>query len=534
MTKSYQDTKTHKKLLTLAKKSPNLPNILSKERIENFQVKHKELTYSYATQQVNENILSCLQHMSNELNLVKQFKSMIEGEIINKIKNYQSENRSVLHHNSRNIFDHLPYPFTIKNEKFNNSLTELKTELNKLEAFCKKLELGELTNEQGEKFNTIISIGIGGSHLGPQAIITALEKFAIKNRKAYFISNVDPDDASSVLKKVNLATSLILVISKSGLTLETLTNEELVKKEFQQQGLNPLNHFICITGKGSPMDNKEKYLESFYIFDYIGGRYSLCSMVGGVSLSFILGFPQFKSLLEGAREMDLNCLETDIKKNISLLAALIGLWNRNYLNYESLAILAYSQGMKYFTQHLQQCDMESNGKSVNRQGENINYHTGPIIWGEPGTNGQHAFYQLLHQSNTIVACDFLLFKNKQYHNDISFNQTTCQEKLIANCLSQALALSCGKNNKNPNKNFKGNRPSSLIISEQLNPKNIGKILAFYENKIAFQGFIWNINSFDQEGVQLGKKIANEILNAIANKNNDTEPKIKAYLQLLKQ
>jgi glucose-6-phosphate isomerase len=253
------------------------------------------------------------------------------------------------------------------------------------------------------------------------------------------------------------------------------------------------------------------------MFDYIGGRYSVSSMVGGVMLSFAMGIDNFRDFLHGANLMDQAAEEEEIRKNIPLLLALLGIWNRNFLNCDTLAILPYSQALIRFVAHLQQCDMESNGKSINRQGQPLDYQTGPIIWGEPGTNGQHAFYQSLHQGTTIVPVEFIGFRQSQYDADMVQDGTSSQEKLAANLLAQSLAMAGGKKDANPNRSFAGNRPSSLLIADQLTPETMGQLLAIYENKIAFQGFIWNINSFDQEGVQLGKVLANRLLDLIAGK-----------------
>jgi len=247
------------------------------------------------------------------------------------------------------------------------------------------------------------------------------------------------------------------------------------------------------------------------MYDYIGGRYSSTSMVGGVALGFGLAYDAFIDILQGAHDMDSNALEPNIRKNISLLSALIGIWNRNFLGCQTLAILPYSQALSRFTAHLQQLDMESNGKRINRQGKHVDYDTGPIVWGEPGTNGQHAFYQLIHQSNTIIPSEFIGFRQSQYGIDLDVEGTNSQEKLLANLLAQSIALAKGQQSHNPNRIFPGNRPSSILIADKLDPKSMGSLLAYYENKVALQGFIWNINSFDQEGVQLGKLLANQII-----------------------
>jgi glucose-6-phosphate isomerase len=245
-------------------------------------------------------------------------------------------------------------------------------------------------------------------------------------------------------------------------------------------------------------------------------------MVGGVTLVFALGYENFLELLRGANAADLAGEQEDITKNLPLLMALLGIWNRNFLGYNTVAILPYSQALLRFPAHLQQCDMESNGKQVSRLGKPVSWKTGPIVWGEPGTNGQHAFYQLLHQGSEIVPAEFIGFRNSQYQEDISVNGSSSQQKLLANMLAQSLALASGRSANNPNRAFSGNRPSSLLIADQLTPYSMGALLALYENKIAMQGFCWNINSFDQEGVQLGKMLANRILFELAKENKQTQ------------
>lgn len=234
----------------------------------------------------------------------------------------------------------------------------------------------------------------------------------------------------------------------------------LVLQAYKEAGLDPLHHFVAVTGEGSSMDNPAAYLRSFYMFDYIGGRYSATSMVGGVMLGFALGYENFMDILRGAHEMDEAAEEKDIRKNIPLLMALLGVWNHNFLHCETVAVLPYSQALIRFSAHLQQCDMESNGKSINRQGENLPYQSGPIIWGEPGTNGQHAFYQLIHQGTTVIPVEFIGFRKSQYEKDILIKGTSSQEKLLA----QSLALATGQDEENPNKRFPGNRPNSPFFN----------------------------------------------------------------------
>ncbi|MCI6179322.1 MAG: glucose-6-phosphate isomerase, partial [Treponema porcinum] len=260
--------------------------------------------------------------------------------------------------------------------------------------------------------------------------------------------------------------------------------------------------------------------------DYIGGRYSSCSGVGGAVLSLAFGPKVFADFLDGAAAEDKTALNKDIRKNPALLDALIGIYERNVQEYPATAILPYSQALSRFPAHLQQLDMESNGKSVNRAGEKIDYVTGPVIFGEPGTNGQHSFYQLLHQGTDVVPLQFIAFQQNQTGKDVVIEDSTSQTKLCANVVAQIVAFACGKEDADPNKSFAGNRPSSLIYGKQLTPKTLGALLSHFENKVMFQGFVWNINSFDQEGVQLGKKLAKAVL------SNNMEPALKEYASLL--
>ena len=401
---------------------------------------------------------------------------------------------------------------------------------NKVKDFVKKVHSGVITNAAGETFTTVVQIGIGGSDLGPRAIYLALENWAKANHslkmKAEFISNVDPDDVAAVLSKINIARSLFVLVSKSGTTLETLTNETFIKETLKNAGLDVSKHMVAVTSETSPLANNSDYLDSFYIDDYIGGRYSSCSCVGGVILSLAFGSDIFDRFLTGAAEADKNAKNADIKKNAALLDALIGVYERNILGYPSTAVLPYSQGLSRFPAHLQQLDMESNGKSVNRFGDIVNYETGPVVFGEAGTNGQHSFYQLLHQGTDIIPLQFIGFKKSQMGSDVEVQGSTSQQKLCANVVAQIMAFACGKDDSNKNKKFEGGRPSSIIIGEQLTPESIGALLAHFENKVMFQGFIWNLNSFDQEGVQLGKVLAKKVL------LHETDGALRAYSELL--
>jgi len=388
---------------------------------------------------------------------------------------------------------------------------------------------GEIVNEKGEKYNTVVQIGIGGSDLGPRAIYLALENWAATNNtlkmQARFISNVDPDDAVNVLNTADLAHALFIVVSKSGTTLETLTNELFVKDALEKAGLDPAKHMLAVTSETSPMAKNSGYLAAFFMDDYIGGRYSVASAVGGAVLSLAFGPEVFAAFLDGMAAQDKISAGTDPLKNPEMMDALISVYERNILGYPLTAVLPYSQALSRFPAHLQQASMESNGKSVNRFGEAVNYSTGEVLFGEPGTNGQHSFYQLLHQGTDIVPLQFIGFKKSQFEKDVEVKGSTSQTKLNANVAAQMVAFACGKDDENPAKYFAGGRPSSIIIGEQLTPEACGALLAHYENKFMFQGFLWNINSFDQEGVQLGKVLANRVL------AHDTDGALKSYAEL---
>jgi glucose-6-phosphate isomerase len=286
------------------------------------------------------------------------------------------------------------------------------------------------------------------------------------------------------------------------------------------------------------MDDPRNYRESFYMWDYIGGRYSVTSMVGCVSLAFAIGMDKTLEFLRGASAMDKVALKADPRENLPLLSALLGIWNRNFLGYMTCAVIPYSQAMIRFPAHLQQCDMESNGKRIDRQGQPVQDVTGPVIWGEPGTNGQHSFYQLIHQGTNEVPVEFIAFAHSQQDKDMEVKGTTSQEKLLSNVFAQSIGLATGKESENPNQYFPGNRPNRLLLAKRCDPFTIGSILAYYEHKVAFQGLIWNINSFDQEGVQLGKVLANQIIDLFAKKRKGEaiDPKEfplgQAYLSFL--
>ena len=490
------------------------------ERVNSYTVPMGgNLKFNYAAKQVNEQILKTMAELAEEAQLVEKYNALLSGEIINT-----GEKRMVLHQLTRGQLANDVIADGVNKREF--YLNEQK----KIADFANDVHSGKIVNEKGEKFTTVCQIGIGGSDLGPRAMYLALENWAKNNNtfkmEAKFISNVDPDDAAGVLSTMDLAKTMFILVSKSGTTLETLTNESFVKDFLVKAGLDASKHMIAVTSETSPLAHNPDYLAAFYMDDYIGGRYSSTSGVGGAVLSLAFGPDVFAEFLNGAAEEDKLALNKDITKNPALLDALIGVYERNVQEYPSTAILPYSQALSRFPAHLQQLDMESNGKSVNRFGEKIDYVTGPVIFGEPGTNGQHSFYQLLHQGTDIIPLQFIAFQENQTGKDVIIEDSTSQVKLAANVTAQIIAFACGKTDENPNKAFAGERPSSLIHGKQLTPAALGALLAHYENKVMFQGFVWNVNSFDQEGVQLGKVLAKSVL------SGKMDGALKAFADLL--
>ena len=477
------------------------------------------LKFNYAAKQVNAQILKTLSELAEEQQLVEKYEALLNGEVINT-----GEKRMVLHQLTRGQLGKDVMADGVNKREF--YINEVK----RIADFANDVHSGKLLNEKGEKYTTVCQIGIGGSDLGPRAMYLALENWAKKNdsfkMEARFISNVDPDDAAGVVKGLDISKTIFILVSKSGTTLETLTNESFVKDFIKKAGCDASKHMIAVTSETSPLAHNPDYMAAFYMDDYIGGRYSSTSGVGGAVLSLAFGPKVFQEFLDGAAEEDKLSLNKDISKNPALMDALIGIYERNVQEYPSTAILPYSQALSRFPAHLQQLDMESNGKSVNRFGEPIDYVTGPVIFGEPGTNGQHSFYQLLHQGTDIVPLQFIAFEENQTGKDVVIEDSTSQVKLCANVVAQIIAFACGKKDENPNKAFAGGRPSSLIFGKQLTPKALGALLSHYENKVMFQGFVWNINSFDQEGVQLGKVLAKTVL------SGKMDGALKAFSDLL--
>ena len=490
------------------------------KRVKAYSVPMAEgMVYNYAAKLVDDCVLEAMAALAKEAELTEKFKELYNGAVINT-----GEKRLVLHQLTRGQLGDAVVADGVDKRAF---YVEQQT---KIAEFANKVHAGEITNADGEKFTTVVQIGIGGSDLGPRAIYLALENWAKQNGthklEAKFISNVDPDDAAAVLNSIDVAHSLFVLVSKSGTTLETLTNESFVKDALKNAGLDASKHMVAVTSETSPLAKSDDYLAAFFMDDYIGGRFSSTSAVGGAVLSLAFGPEIFAQFLDGAAAEDKLAKNENLLENPAMLDAIIGMYERNVLGYGCTAVLPYSQALSRFPAHLQQADMESNGKSVNRFGEPVSYVTGPVLFGEPGTNGQHSFYQLLHQGTDIVPLQFIGFKNNQCGSDVVIQGSTSQQKLCANVVAQIVAFACGKDDEDKNKKFEGGRPSSIIIGDQLTPASMGALLSHFENKIMFQGFLWNVNSFDQEGVQLGKVLAKRVL------AHETDGALKEYSDLL--
>ncbi|MBO8450726.1 MAG: glucose-6-phosphate isomerase [Spirochaetes bacterium] len=517
--KNLDAAEAYKKLQAV-QDAVRLRAVLDKDRVAAYSAPMAcGLRYNYAAKKVDGRVLQLLQELADEQQLVEKYRALLAGEIINT-----GENRKVLHHLARG---QLGADVVFQGKNMRQFYEEQRQ---KIADFAAKVHAGEIRGSTGKPFSTVTQIGIGGSDLGPRALYLALENWAAKNGKkkmdAHFISNVDPDDGAAVIASLNPEETLFILVSKSGVTQETLANELFVKSFLKKAGLDPAKHMIAVTSETSPLANNPAYLASFYMDDFIGGRFSSSSAVGGAVISLAFGPEVFACFLSGAAESDKMALETDIRKNAALLDALIGVYERNVLGFPATAVLPYSQALSRFPAHLQQADMESNGKQVNRFGEPLSYATGPVVFGEPGTNGQHSFYQLLHQGTDIIPLQFIGFLENQTGEDVEVDGSTSQMKLRANLAAQIVAFAKGKDDENPNKRFPGERPSSLISGKQLTPEVLGALLAHFENKIMFQGFTWNVNSFDQEGVQLGKKLTKNVL------AGDMDETLAAYAGIL--
>ena len=497
----------------------HLKNLLNeKDRLENFSLNGADIFFDFSRQRVDETAMDLLFELSSTRKIKQAFHSMINGEKLNR-----TENRAALHTSSRSFSNE---PVLIDGKDVMHDIKRVRDEI---KVFSSKILEGEIKGSTGKPFEHLVVIGIGGSYLGPEFVSSALEVYAPGKIKVHYLANVDIHNFGQIASRINPETTLWIVISKSYTTSETMANANQARIFMQDKGLDPSKHFITVTSKGSPGDDPSApILDSFHMFDFIGGRYSVTSAVGGVPLSLYLGYDIFERFLKGANEMDQHTNNAPDKENLPLIAALLSIWNNNFLGYHTQGIIPYATPLRKLAPHIQQLNMESNGKSVQMNGDSLNIDTGQIIFGEPGTNAQHSFFQLAHQGRPFPI-DFIGVATPQYmqYQNKSKGVTNHQE-LWANLISQPMALAIGKNSKDRARYFSGNRPSSTILLNDLSPENAGRLLAFYEAKTVFEAFIWGINPFDQFGVELGKTMASGIRNEIKTKNENKNHNFKEY------
>ncbi|OWW26549.1 glucose-6-phosphate isomerase [Zobellia sp. OII3] len=486
-------------------------------RAEKFTLKWNDFLVDFSKNRITEETMELLLQLAEEVNLAEAIKKQFDGDLIN-----QTEGRAVLH-------------TALRAKKSDTILVDGKNVVEEvyqvkehIKAFADNVISGTATGYTGKAFTDVVNIGIGGSDLGPAMVVEAL-KFYKNHLKLHFVSNVDGDHVNEVLKDLDPETTLFVVVSKTFTTQETLSNATTIKKWFLKHGRQEdiAKHFAAVSTNTEAIAEFGIAAENvFPMWDWVGGRFSLWSAVG-LSIALAVGFDHFDELLSGANEMDEHFKNTDFKDNIPVVLALLSVWHNNFYGAETEAIIPYAQYLSRFSAYLQQGIMESNGKSVDRNGKRVGYETGTIIWGEPGTNSQHAFFQLIHQGTKIIPVDFIGYK-KSLHGDVDHHN-----KLMANFFAQTEALMNGKTEEqvreeleskgmsenemeklSPFKVFEGNKPTNTILIDQLTPKSLGSLIALYEHKIFVQGVIWNIFSYDQWGVELGKQLAGTILKDI--------------------
>jgi glucose-6-phosphate isomerase len=496
------------------------------DRFNKFSIKFGDILFDYSKNIIVQKTLQLLLQLADDCKVKEAITEMFNGDKIN-----ETENRSVLHTALRN-FSGEP---VLSDGK--DVMPDVQRVQQQMKAFCEKIHSGEWKGYSGKKIKYIVNIGIGGSDLGPVMVTEALKPYWIEGIQPYFVSNIDGTHIVETLKKITPEETLFLVASKTFTTQETMTNAHTAREWFLQSAKDEQHvakHFAALS-------TNEKEVKKFGIdtanmfefWDWVGGRYSLWSAIG-LSIALTIGYNNFEELLKGGYETDMHFKTTAFDKNIPVLMALIGIWYTNFFKAQTEAILPYDQYMHRFAAYFQQGNMESNGKYVNRNGSETNYATGPVIWGEPGTNGQHAFYQLIHQGTLLIPCDFIAPAIS--HNPVGDHHV----KLLSNFFAQTEALMKGKDEAEvraeltkegkspeeikrllPFKVFKGNKPTNSFLIKEITPKTLGNLIALYEHKIFVQGIIWNIFSFDQWGVELGKQLASKVLPELENNNKIT-------------
>ena len=479
-------------------------------RFAEFSRTAADLLFDFSRQRLNRTVLDLLFALAENRRIQKKFAAMAAGEFVNV-----TEHRAALHMATRDFSSDAIFL------NGQDILSEMREVNRQIRDFVEQVHRGDITGSTGKRFRHVVVIGIGGSYLGTEFVSTALKAYAAHDISLLYLSNVDIHNFGSIVRDIDPEATLWLIISKSYTTAETMSNEALARAFMQEKGLNPSGHIVTVTSKGSPGDDPANpVLRSFHMFDCIGGRYSVSSAVGGVPLSLYLGYDLFERFLKGAEQMDRHALDTPAQDNIPLTAALISVWNNNFLKYPAQAIIPYASPLSRLAPHVQQLNMESNGKRVTTEGKSLDEPCGAIIFGEPGTNAQHSFFQLAHQGRPfpVEFIGVLQPQYSQYHT--TSKGVTNHQELWANLLSQPMALAVGKDAEDPARYFPGNRPSSTLILKDLSPESVGKLLSFYEAKTVFEAFIWGINPFDQFGVELGKVLADGIRKEMAARNQD--------------
>ncbi len=492
-------------------------------RFKSFSVTFGDLLVDYSKNRITAETMELLLGLATECRLPEAIEAMFNGEKINA-----SEGREVLHTALRN-YDGKPVYASGK-----DVMPEVISVRGHMMAFCARVHSGEWKGFTGKKIKYIVNIGIGGSDLGPFMVTEALKPYRVEGIQPWFVSNVDGTHITETLKKVTADETLFLIASKTFTTQETMTNAHTARQWFLQSGKEAdiAKHFVALSTNEKEVVKFGIDRENMFVFwDWVGGRYSLWSAIG-LSIALSIGYDHFEELLKGAHETDLHFRQTPFEQNIPVILGLISIWYINFFGAQTEAILPYDQYMHRFAAYFQQGNMESNGKSADRNGQPVSYATGPVIWGEPGTNGQHAFYQLIHQGTLLIPCDFIA-------PAISHNPTgDHHDKLLSNFFAQTEALMNGKTaDALPYKTFAGNRPTNSILIKKITPFTLGQLIALYEHKIFVQGVIWNIFSFDQWGVELGKQLAGNILpvltgeEEIISHDSSTNGLINAYKKI---
>jgi glucose-6-phosphate isomerase len=493
------------------------------ERFAKFSLQLNYILFDYSKNIITEETVKLLMQLANECKLSDAIEAQFTGEKINA-----TENRAVLHTALRN-FSGMPVVTDGK-----DVMPDIQKVLGQMKAFCEKIHNGNWKGYSGKKIKYIVNIGIGGSDLGPVMVTEALKPYWVDGIQTYFVSNVDGTHIAETLKKITPDETLFLIASKTFTTQETMTNAHSARAWFLQHAKDKTliaKHFVALSTNEAEVIKFGIAPENMFVFwDWVGGRYSIWSAIG-LSIALTVGYTNFEALLKGAHEADKHFRTAVFEKNVPVLMALIGIWYCNFYGTTTEAILPYDQYMHRFAAYFQQGNMESNGKYIDRNGEKVTYSTGPVIWGEPGTNGQHAFYQLIHQGTQIIPADFIA--PAVSHNAIADHHP----KLLSNFFAQTEALMNGTSHDNPYRVFEGNRPTNSFLVQQITPFTLGELIALYEHKIFVQGVIWNIYSFDQWGVELGKVLANKILPELQNKevitshDSSTNGLINAYKKL---